>query len=256
MKFLNKKKLENKGNIEIYGLHAVRAALNNKKRKHQKLVISQSHKGFITKNIRQDVKEIVILANNEMYKLYGDENVHQGIVLTTSNLFQPNLENILHDSKNNKIEIIIILDQVTDPYNIGSIMRSSALFNCKSIIVSKNNSPDITPSMAKAASGALEVINYIKVTNLSRTISKFKKNNFWVYGLDSNKKNVNMSFEIPKKCLLVLGAEGKGLRELTKKKCDGIISIPINFNTIFKIDSLNVANACTIVLYEHYTKYK
>ena len=96
-----------------------------------------------------------------------------------------------------------MLDQVTDPHNIGSIMRTSALFNCKSIIVSKNNAPDITPSMAKAASGALELINYIKVTNLSRAIDKFKKNNFRVYGFDNNNKNFNHNLEIIDKSLLI-----------------------------------------------------
>ena len=147
-----------------------------------------------------------------------------------------------------------MLDQVTDPNNIGSIMRSCILFNCKSVIVSKDNAPDITPSIAKAASGALEVVNYVKVTNLSNAIRKFKKNNFWVYGLDINNNNLDSNFDIPKKCLLVLGAEGKGLRKLTKKECDRIISIPMNPNLIFQIDSLNISNACAIALYEHFKK--
>ena len=147
-----------------------------------------------------------------------------------------------------------MLDQVTDPNNIGSIMRSCILFNCKSVIVSKDNAPDITPSVAKAASGALEVVNYVKVTNLSNAIRKFKKNNFWVYGLDINNNNLDNNFDIPKKCLLVLGAEGKGLRKLTKKECDRIISIPMNPNLIFQIDSLNISNACSIALYEHFKK--
>ena len=134
-------------------------------------------------------------------------------------------------------------------------MRSCILFNCKSVIVSKDNAPDINSSIAKAASGALEVINYIKVTNLSHTIRKFKKNNFWVCGLDINNSNLNNNFDIPQKCLLVLGAESKGLRKLTKKECDSIISIPMIPNPMFQIDSLNVSNACSIALYEHFKKY-
>ena len=189
-----------------------------------------------------------------MFKLYGGENTHQGIVLTTSSLIQPDLDVILDESINKKIEVVVMLDQVTDPNNIGSIMRSCILFNCKSVIVSKDNAPDITPSMAKAASGALEVVNYVKVTNLSNAIRKFKKNNFWVCGLDINNNNLDNNFDIPKKCLLVLGAEGKGLRKLTKKECDRIISIPMNPNLIFQIDSLNVSNACSIALYEHFKK--
>jgi 23S rRNA (guanosine2251-2'-O)-methyltransferase len=255
MKISKKKRTKNSEIIEIYGLHTVKAALNNSNRKHQKLVISQSHKDIITKEIKQNVKEILVLSNKEMLKLYGRENTHQGIVLTTSSLIQPDLDVILDESINKKIEVVIMLDQVTDPNNIGSIMRSCILFNCNSLIVLKNNAPDITSTIAKAASGALEIINYIKVTNLSHTIRKFKKNNFWVCGLDINNSNLNYNFDIPKKCLLVLGAESKGLRKLTKKECDSIISIPMIPNQIFQIDSLNVSNACSIALYEHFKKY-
>jgi 23S rRNA (guanosine2251-2'-O)-methyltransferase len=106
--------------------------------------------------------------------------------------------------------------------------------------------------MAKAASGALEVVNYIKVNNLSRVIEKFKKNNFWVIGFDNNANYSNNSIQLPKKCLLIFGAEDKGLRDLTKQKCDQIIKIPIKSNNVYGIESLNVTNACTIGLYEHF----
>ena len=228
MKFFKQKKTKNSGITEIYGFHSVIAALNNNNRKHQKLAISQTHKSIITRKIIQNVKEILVLSNKEMFKLYGGENTHQGIVLTTSSLIQPDLNVILDESRNKKIKIVVMLDQVTDPNNIGSIMRSCILFNCKTVIVSKDNAPDITPSIAKAASGALEVVNYVKVTNLSNAIRKFKKNNFWVCGLDINNNHLDNNFEIPNKCLLILGAEGKGLRKLTKKECDRIISIPMN----------------------------
>jgi 23S rRNA (guanosine2251-2'-O)-methyltransferase len=254
MKFFKNKKTKNSGMAEIYGFHSVIAALNNANRKHQKLAISQAHKSILTEKIKQNVKEVLVLPNKEMFKLYGGENTHQGIVLTTSSLIQPGLDIILEESINKKIEIVVMLDQVTDPNNIGSIMRSCILFNCKSVIVSKDNAPDITPSIAKAASGALEVVNYVKVTNLSNAIRKFKKNNFWVCGLDINNNHLDNNFDIPKKCLLVLGAEGKGLRKLTKKECDRIISIPMNPNLFFKIDSLNISNACSIALYEHFKK--
>ena len=254
-KFKLKKNKENKGFIDIYGFHAVQAALVNKKRKHKKLVISKVNTGRISQENLSKVEQVVELSNKEMSQFYGSENNHQGIVLTTSNLIQPSIEEILEKSKKNKNEIIVMLDQVTDPNNIGSIMRSCSLFNCKTLIVAKNNSPDITTSIAKAASGALEIVNYIKVTNLVRTINKFKNNNFWVYGLDNNKKIQN-EFNIPKKCLLLLGAEGKGLRQLTIKECDEIISIPIEKNSYFGIESLNVSNACSIALYEHFKKFR
>ena len=131
-------------------------------------------------------------------------------------------------------------------------MRSCALFNCKSIIITKDNAPEITPAIAKAASGALEIVNYVQVTNISRTIEKLKKNNFWAIGLDNNENKFQSKFKMPKKCLLILGSEGVGLRNLTKKICDEIQTIPSVSNSKFGIDSLNVSNACTIALYEHF----
>jgi 23S rRNA (guanosine2251-2'-O)-methyltransferase len=258
MKILKKYKVKNKGFSEIFGIHAVTSALKNKKRKHLKLVISSNQKELLNslgQNIKNSIKEIIEISNKDMFKIYGSENNHQGIILVTSNLIQPDLNDMFHTSINKKNEIVIMLDHVSDPNNIGSIMRSCVLFNCKTIVVAKDNSPDITPSMAKSASGALELINYIKVTNLSRAIDGFKKNNFWVYGLDNNESNLSDNknkFEIPNKCLLILGAEGKGLRDLTKKHCDGLISIPINKNSELNIESLNVSNACSIALYEHF----
>ncbi len=164
-------------------------------------------------------------------------------------------ENFLDLEKNNKNSIIIILDQVTDPQNIGSIMRSCALFNCNALIVGKDNSPDITSSLIKAASGAIEKVNYLKVTNLQRTIKILKKNNYWVYGLDSAKKISKLDEIIPNRCAFVLGSEGTGLRKIIKKECDDVLAIPFNTDEKLGIDSLNVSNATSIALYEYYKKY-
>ena len=246
------KKAEKKGFMQIHGIHAVIAALKNPLRNHHKLVISSSNKEIINQKTRESINEIIELPNREMTKIYGGESNHQGIILTTSIIKPPFIDEIINISNKQESQIIIMLDQVTDPNNIGSIMRSCSMFNCNTIIVSKNNAPDITSSMAKAASGALEVMNYIKVTNLVRTIEKFKKNNFWVYGMEKNKKNSNANLKISKKCLIVLGSENKGLRNSTKKSCDELISIPTKMNSNFFIDSLNVSNACSIILYEHY----
>ena len=185
--------------------------------------------------------------------MFGSETSHQGIVLRTSKLYQPSLEEVILKAKKNHSDIIVMLDQVTDPNNIGSIMRSCSLFNCKSIIVSKDNSPDVTPIIAKAASGALETVSYISVVNLSRALINLKKNDYWIYGFDNNNKN-NSQLEFSKKSVIVFGSEGKGLRNLTKKECDDIIAIPVNNQDKYKIDSLNVSNACSIALFEHFKK--
>ena len=253
MKSYNKKRSNSKGISEIFGTHAVLAALQNPNRKHEKLFVSQHQREILSKDIVKLVPDINELHNKEMLKMFGNEATHQGIVLRTSKLLQPKLEEFINDSQKNKSNVTVMLDQVTDPNNIGSIMRSCALFNCKSIIVSKDNAPDVTGTMAKAASGALESVNYISVVNLSRAMIQFKKNNYWIYGFDSNKKNYqNNNFDLPKKCVLVFGSEGKGLRKLTKKECDILVSIPMQSNKKYNINSLNVSNACSIALYEHF----
>ena len=253
MKLNKQKRSKIKGFAEIFGTHAVYAALKNLNRRHEKLFLSQNQREELSKELGKLVPNINELHNKEMFKMFGNEASHQGIVLRTSKLEQPSLENIINNSKGKKTDVVIILDQVTDPNNIGSIMRSCALFNCNSIIVSNDNAPDITANMAKTASGALEIVNYISVVNLSRTIIEFKKNNYWVYGFDSNdNKNKNKNLDLPKKCVFVFGSEGKGLRHLTKKECDTLVTIPMKLNKEYNVESLNVSNACSIALYEHY----
>ena len=251
MKDKFKKNRKNKDFVEIYGFHAVLAALNNTKRNHKKLIIDSNLVKKIP-NLNQKINEVVVLEREKFIKNYGNEKNHQGIILHTSKLIQPNVDDILKKSRNTNLELVVMLDQVTDPQNIGSIIRTCALFRCYSIIVGKNNSPEITSSMAKAASGALEIVNYIKTTNLSRTIKKFKKNNFWIIGFDNNKNFKQQNISLPKKCLLIFGSEDRGMRDLTKKECDQIINIPISTNNKYQIESLNVSTACTIALYEHF----
>jgi len=255
MKSNRQKRSNNKAFSEIFGTHAVYAALQNGNRIHQKLFVSQNQRENLHKNINKLVPEINELHSKEMFKMFGSDSTHQGIVLRTSKLTQPKLEEKLLKSEDLKSDIVVMLDQVTDPNNIGSIMRSCSLFNCDSIVISNDNAPDITATMAKAASGALETVNYISVVNLSRAIIQFKKNNYWIYGLDSNEQIKNKNLDLPLKCVLVFGSEGRGLRNLTKKECDELISIPIKKNVDYNIESLNVANACSIALYEHFKNF-
>jgi len=146
------KKLNNTGkNQIIYGLHSVKAALLNNKRRHDELLIVENLKK-IGDNFRSKIKKIRILDQKNFKKLYGGENSTQGIVLKTNDFERPNLEDFLKREKLNEKSVLIVLDQITDPQNIGSIMRSCALFNCKAIIVAKDNAPELTPSLYKAAS--------------------------------------------------------------------------------------------------------
>jgi len=236
----------------IYGLHSVRAALLNKKRINDELIITENHK-ILEKKYQYKIKKIKILKSQDFKKNYGWEHTTQGIVLKTQELERPSMVDFVKKEDVEKKSVILVLDQITDPQNIGAIMRSCALFNCRGIIVSKDNAPDLTPSLLKAASGAAEIVNYFKVTNIKRCLSELKKFGYWIYGFDSSKyANSNLSYT--KKSVLVFGSEGKGIRELVKKQCDEILKLNMKSNLEFQIDSLNVSNASAIALYEFYKK--
>jgi len=242
----------NTGKIQIiHGMHAVRAALLNAKRTHHELHITENNHEFV-KKYKSIIKKITILDHKEFKRLYGGEKSTQGIVLKTHDFDRPNLEQFVKNENADDKSVLLALDQITDPQNIGSIMRSCALFNCKGIIVAKDNAPDLTPSLYKAASGAAEIVNYFRVTNLKRSISELKKYGYWAYGFDSSKDNESSNINFTKKSILVFGSEGKGIRDLVKKECDEIIKLKMHRNEHYQIDSLNVSNAATIALYEYF----
>jgi len=242
----------NTGNIQIiHGMHAVRAALLNTKRVHHELYITENNHEF-AKNYKSIIKKITILDQKEFKKLYGGEKSTQGIILKTNDFERPSLKQFLQNENADDKSVLMALDQITDPQNIGSIMRSCALFNCKGIIVAKDNAPDLTPSLYKAASGAAEIVNYFRVTNLKRSISELKKYGYWTYGFDSSANSESLNISFTKKSVLVFGSEGKGMRDLVKKECDEIIKIKMQENKHYQIDSLNVSNAATIALYEFF----
>jgi 23S rRNA (guanosine2251-2'-O)-methyltransferase len=232
-------------------LHAVKAALINNKREHEELFINDNHRNLAEK-YQSKIRKITFLDQKDFKKKYGGENATQSIVLKTKDFERPSLDQFIKNEDLKNKSVILALDQITDPQNIGSIMRSCALFNCKGIILSKDNAPDLTPSLFKAASGAAEIVNFFKVTNLKRSISDLKKFGYWLYGFDSSDNKQNSGINFSKKSVLVFGSEGRGIRDLVKKECDEIIKIDMKPNKEFEIDSLNVSNATTIALYEFY----
>ena len=250
-KYRNNKTNKNQGIQTIFGQHSVKAAIENDKRVQIELIISKNQIDF-AKKYESKIQKITILPQNEFIKRFGNENTTQGVVLKTKDFSRPSLEEFVKVESIKSKSVILILDQVTDPQNIGSIMRSCALFNCAGIIVGKDNSPELTSSLYKSASGAAEIVNYIRVTNIRRAISFLKKNNYWIYGFDSTDgKNSRLNFS--EKSVLVFGSEGKGIRELIKKECDELMQIKMKDNLEFEIDSLNVSNATSIALYQFYS---
>ena len=250
----NKQKATKMRKIQIiYGLHSVKAALLNSKRVHSELILNENIK-FPIEHFKTKIGKISILDNNKFKKNYGNEQSTQGIVLKTEDFKRPSLEEFIKNQNNKEKSVIIALDQITDPQNIGSIMRSCALFNCGAMISSKDNSPELTPSLLKAASGAAEMVNFYKVTNLRRSISNFKRNGYWIYCFDSSDNNNTSDISFERKSVLVFGSEGKGVRNLIKKECDIFVKLKMENISKFNIDSLNVSNATSIALYEFYKK--
>lgn len=177
--------------------------------------------------------------------LVGQNAVHQGIVAKCDPLPQTDFKNFVQNLKNKDRALIIILDQVSDPHNIGAIMRSAVAFNASAVIMPEAGAPNESGTLAKSASGATELIPLIYVSNLAHTMDMLKKADFWCVGLDGYAKDYITDHKLPKKCVLVLGAED-GMRRLTMENCDIVVKLPMNS----AIESLNVSNAAAVAMYE------
>lgn len=238
----NKKKVKSASKnkkIWLFGKHACFAALNNPNRECFSVYATEKYINTLKAIIPDNF--INIVKTDYITKLIGDNFIHQGIAVEVSLLKNLDIAEIAKTSKT-----IIILDQVTDPHNVGAILRSAAAFDVGGIVVAKDNAPEESGTMAKSASGALEIVPMIKVTNLNRAIDQLKKEGYWCIGLDgSSSQNLHnvASFD---KTLLILGSEGSGLRSLVKKNCDIVAKLPISP----QIESLNVSNAAALALYE------
>ena len=241
---MKKKNTKQSGNdrILLYGKHPCIAALKNPSRKCYRLFITKNALKDLPKDIKTPKIE-VMEAKDITQKLFQNTDVtHQGIALETSPLSEKNLKSVLGKSP------IIILDQITDPNNVGAILRSAAAFEAAAIITPKNHSHLETPALAKTASGTLEITPLIKVSNLARSIEELKSNGYWCAGMDGTARTNIEEIKSYEKIVIIMGAEGKGLRKLTKESCDILVKLPISK----RVESLNVSNAAAIALYELY----
>lgn len=237
-KYDNKPREPRGKNIFLYGRHACLAALANNRRQIIKLYIT---KNFNSAELPKLNITPQLINSADIGKYIPDSAVHQGIIVETTPLPDPGIAYI-----EKKGGIIIILDQVTDPQNIGAILRTAAAFSVTAIVIPKDNAPEESAALAKAASGALEIVPIIRVTNLVRAIEELKKHQYWFIGMDgATDTNIGDIKDISRNTALVMGAEGKGLRRLTADSCDYIAKIPISSD----VESLNVSNAAAIGLY-------
>ena len=237
------KKILANNDYYMFGLHAVKAAIENPKRRKHELWISQNARTKVFKDNKIPNIPIFNLDNSKNLPI-SENKVHQGVILKVSPLKQPNDISEIHNTKQPRL--VVILDKVSDPQNVGAITRSSLFFNCNAIINSLNGGSSENGSLVKAASGAFEQVPYIQVANISQTIVRLKKFGYLVIGLDENSTNKISSFEKGTGDIaIVFGAEGKGIRRLTKEHCDMLVSIDGNHN----FSSLNVSTAVGITLF-------
>ncbi|MCZ2328611.1 TrmH family RNA methyltransferase [Bartonella sp. F02] len=225
--------------IHLYGIHSVNAALQNPKRILKSLHITQNalkRLNIIESDLPCPVK---LCLPKQLDALVGKDAVHQGIVLETEPLKPRHLTELTNT------DLVIVMDQITDPHNVGAIMRSAVAFKAGALITTNRHSPQESGVLAKAASGALELIDYITVRNLSETLRELHKIGFTSFGLDSECTSPLEKALTGKKIALVLGAEGKGLRQKTRETVCTLACLDMPG----EIKSLNVSNAATISLY-------
>lgn len=246
MKNFHKQQKESTNNqpLIIYGRHAVLSALKNKKRKITKLAITAENRAEIEKTAPNIT--YTILDKKEFAKILPADAVHQGFALYCSRLENADIADLIALAEDKERCHILILDQVTDPQNIGAIIRSCAAFNTLGLIVQDKNSPLESGAMDKAAAGTIEYVPVARVTNLSRAIETLKDNGFWVMGMDGYAETTIDKVNKSGKIAIVMGSEGKGMRRLVQENCDSSVKLPISPN----VESLNVSTAAAIALYE------
>jgi 23S rRNA (guanosine2251-2'-O)-methyltransferase len=235
----------------IYGRHAVTAALANPLRRVQRFLC-----------LRDNIEEAALLLaagracerpqrpepveRRALEALLPTDAVHQGLALEARPLDAADLEDVLAAiPAEGAPQLLLLLDQVTDPHNVGAILRSAAAFAVLAVVVPEHGAPPITGALAKAASGALETVPLVRVTNLSRALERVKQEGFWCVGLDSDASESLAALDLPARIALVLGAEGTGLRRLVREQCDYLARLPMRG----ALHSLNVSNAAAVALY-------
>jgi len=226
------------GPVILFGWHSVTSALSNPARKVRKLLLTENAARRLTDDgFKIPAHEIV--RPDEIARRLTPDSVHNGLLAEADALAAPDIEVLEANG------IVLVLDQITDPHNVGAILRSAAAFGVKALITTARHSPEATGTLAKSASGALEFVPMVTVQNLARGIATLKERGFLTVGLDSEASDDLNDVPMSAPLALVLGAEGKGLRQLTRETCDHLARLDLPG----AIKSLNVSNAAALSLY-------
>lgn len=224
----------------FWGKHAVAAALDNPDRRVLKAWATQEAADFM--NFPKDV--VVIRAEApDLGRMVPHDAPHQGVVIEVEPLDDIWLADLLAEAPEKAT--LLVLDQVTDPHNVGAILRSAAAFGAIGIVTQDRHAPPESGALAKAASGALERVPWVRVVNLARALEEIAEAGFWRIGLAGEASTELKEALGPKRVALVLGAEGPGMRSNTREHCDALARLPISET----VESLNVSNAAAVALY-------
>ena len=243
-----------KTTILIAGKHAVTEALKNPKRTVLKVFLTEDSKKILNKenhnlNLLKSIK-LFYKTKKELDRLCSKENIsHQGLIAEIEHLDQINLKDYIKISENKKNITLVALEEVTDPRNIGSIIRSAVSFNIDGLIVKERSFPSESKLLYKSASGCIEHINIFEVSNINTALKYLKTKNFWVSGFDINANKNFIDHDWAGNHVLLFGSEGYGLKYQTIKNSDFILKIDINK----KIESLNISNSAAVVF--HHINY-
>ncbi len=232
--------------VRLYGLHAAEAALGNPGRRVRAIYATPNAAQRLDLLTRPGHAPLHTVTPRDLDRMLGAEAVHQGILIEADPLPERNLAEL------DAAKLVVVLDQVTDPHNVGAVLRSAAAFGVEALVMTARHSPPLAGALAKAASGALEHVPVILVANLARAISELGELGFLRVGLDSGSGEFFEDLPAPEKLAVVLGAEDRGLRRLTAELCDSVRAL----STAGPINSLNVSNAAAIALHTAHLKMR
>jgi 23S rRNA (guanosine2251-2'-O)-methyltransferase len=235
----------------LWGTHPVLAALANPERHLHRLLATaeaaKAHAAELERVGRQRrLPALETVSRAELDQWLPPGAVHQGIALAADPLPALGVEDLAYEAKDRDSAVVMVLDQVTDPHNVGAILRSAAAFGALGVVMQDRNAPEETGTLAKSASGALEKLPLVKATNLVRAIDTLKEAGFWIAGLAGDAPRTLAEARLSGKIALVMGSEGEGLRRLTREHCDYLVKLPQSD----LVESLNVSNAAAVALYE------
>ena len=224
----------------FWGKHAVAAALDNPDRKVLRAWATREAAGFM--QFPKDIP-VTLAEAQDLGRLVPSDAPHQGVVVEVEPLDDAWLDDVLADAPERAV--LLVLDQVTDPHNVGAILRTAAAFGAVAIVTQDRHSPPESGALAKAASGALERVPWVRVVNLARALEQIGDAGFWRIGLAGDAETDLKDALGPQRVALVLGAEGPGMRQNTREHCDALARLPITD----AMESLNVSNATAVALY-------